>query len=1757
MSRQSTDNLYIELGYYNPEEYYTYEASAESALANEATMSVTVGVIKNAGSAVNSEFTQTAQAVKLVEGNINLNCEFTQTATISHIEGSDMFAFTEAQIAVQVDRIRDTNIEVSDVFSIATDVVRYRDIASDSVSESTITIGNQRILNFQSAVQGAFSISADVIRFRRSPVALSSTVSLQSSLTGTANARVGFARSPKTITVNGTVTRNTTIKKFGDSSAQFAATGVNYLTITPFSDLNRGTTGDFTIEGWFYHTARGSFFEFRNSQSDDGFYIYTSGTALILFHKGTSLLVVSNVVPQNQWNHIALSRQGSNLRLFANGTQAGSTYTTVVNFNPVRFEIGRRNDSVDPLRGYADEIRISNISRYTVNFTPSTSAFTNDANTLFLSHFDQSPFADDAGTSTTLSQFTLFIVSGNVESGSAGLESAFTINISAGIITLAQSTQTVQTQLSIEAVKSVEASVSLNSEFQQTQSANVSKDIAAALTANSSLSIDFTRLRNAESTFESDSNLNSSVEKLIQLSSDAGSLFDVGVSAVATINSFAILDSSTQLNAVVQANINAGSNISAASNLQSAIEKIITAESSVNSEFSQTTDVIKFKNVVVGMVANAAISTVVTVPTQRPRPVFLNNASSQSRTGIETSIKKFGSASGYVIGTGYAEYTATNGDLSLGTGDFAIEIWMYPVVSRDNDFAILSNPYALTINALVPKMLLGSVTLTSSTAATLNSWNHLVISKTGSRSSMFLNGTRVATSTTAWTAAPSSTLRIRGYSKPAPLDDDPGIYYDDFSFHKGSDIGFDAANTTITIPTEARINLPTGTDPNQTFTQLLVHFDGNFEDDVRIITQVQAGLSATSTVNVSGSTNRSVAASMSSASSVTVVGTTLFNSAASLTSQGFVVAAVARKVDELADLTSTFELSLLGGLTSSAQADFDSSTTVDATATKIHQSAVSITGAFNAEISVTEFEGVGPVTLTAESSLTALINVRSNAGSTVTSTTAITATVSAFSRYWVTVLESEPDNSSSAEAVDSDSNGNVYTVGSYNVDPNPDNNAIVVKYSKLGEILWQTQIATPTSFNSTGTEIVSDSQGNVYITGSLTETYPELVFDDLYVIKLNSGGTVQWSRFLRTGGSNQLGNKIDLDSSGNVYVAGLGRTTRTDIFGLIAKYNSSGTLQWQKRISADSSGIFELQGIVVKDSHFYVTGRTSDPSTLFVAKLDLDGTMVWQKSVRDLVTNDFELGYDIDTDSQGNVYIAGYDTNPERTIFLKFDSLGNLVFQKLIRKTGVEQLFGASMTVDQNDRVLITMGNSGTGHSSIATFNSDGSLLRARFIELYATDIDTDRFDDILLSASSQLTSGEFELTTVKLPGDGSRTGFIDLFGYEVENDLIIESASYTVIDTTNTVSNTTLSTSSYSITQVNGDDLYTVYVINEIVLGSAVLISQFSQSATFGKIRQFSSSVSSTVTQTSTVTKIVRPTVTVSSNFTQSTQVRRIRTGSSNLSTAVTVTITGQRVRFADSQQSATASLTASGDRSRQTSLTVQSSTNLNETSTRIRFADTEFESLATQLTAAGYNATGTVLLESRFESSVEAQKTTDITKTLNAVADINTINDRFRSFDSSITSETNVFAEALNIRPAGSSMEVTTSLSINTDNSRIVGITANSTSEFTQTTINDTLRLAVASLSATATASIIAFKVKQFNIALTSQASIQILTGIRADARADLPAISVQLTVGDVINIDPFYQIKVEQESRQGTVRPENRVIQVEQETRLNMIL
>ena len=105
-----------------------------------------------------------------------------------------------------------------------------------------------------------------------------------------------------------------------------------------------------------------------------GFASYKLGTH-------TLLLTSTTDVADNQWYHIALTRQGSTFRLFINGVLE-DTYIdsrSIDELSSNRFNLGMADAgglTDDQSNGYYNEIRVTkNVCRYTDTFTPPTSSF--------------------------------------------------------------------------------------------------------------------------------------------------------------------------------------------------------------------------------------------------------------------------------------------------------------------------------------------------------------------------------------------------------------------------------------------------------------------------------------------------------------------------------------------------------------------------------------------------------------------------------------------------------------------------------------------------------------------------------------------------------------------------------------------------------------------------------------------------------------------------------------------------------------------------------------------------------------------------------------------------------------------------------------------------------------------------------------------------------------------------------------------------------------------------------------------------------------------------------------------------------------------------------------------------------------------------------------------------------------------------------------------------------------------------------------
>jgi hypothetical protein len=92
---------------------------------------------------------------------------------------------------------------------------------------------------------------------------------------------------------------------------------------------------------------------------------------------------------------------------------------------------------------------------------------------------------------------------------------------------------------------------------------------------------------------------------------------------------------------------------------------------------------------------------------------------------------------------------ATNAAFGFGTGDFTIEFWAYPTVNARQDWIDVTTPGSTrtlvyyTGTAIVFYSQPSNIAAITGPAMTLNTWQHIAVSKISGSTKMFINGTQV------------------------------------------------------------------------------------------------------------------------------------------------------------------------------------------------------------------------------------------------------------------------------------------------------------------------------------------------------------------------------------------------------------------------------------------------------------------------------------------------------------------------------------------------------------------------------------------------------------------------------------------------------------------------------------------------------------------------------------------------------------------------------------------------------------------------------------------------------------------------------------------------------------------------------------------------------------------------------------------------------------------------------------------------------
>ncbi|MGL5891310.1 MAG: SBBP repeat-containing protein, partial [Bacteroidia bacterium] len=268
---------------------------------------------------------------------------------------------------------------------------------------------------------------------------------------------------------------------------------------------------------------------------------------------------------------------------------------------------------------------------------------------------------------------------------------------------------------------------------------------------------------------------------------------------------------------------------------------------------------------------------------------------------------------------------------------------------------------------------------------------------------------------------------------------------------------------------------------------------------------------------------------------------------------------------------------------------------------------------------------------------------------------------------WDTIYNGPGNNYDEPNDIITDSTGTIYITGSSD-GAGSGADIVTIAYSPAGAQLWATRYTGGGANIDAGKGIALDTAGNVYITGTTRTSSANN--QDVITIKYNAAGVQQW--FIRFNGPGSVydeGSDIAVNDTGGIFVCGYVRAlvgvTNYDYITLA--YSASGALLWQQSINGAGNENDRANSIAITPfGKIAVTGRTlgtgataEDCTTILYDAAT--GAQQWIKTFDGAAVN-YDEGRKIISDSLGNIFVTGYAFTTAQSnnyLLLQYDSTGN------------------------------------------------------------------------------------------------------------------------------------------------------------------------------------------------------------------------------------------------------------------------------------------------------------------------------------------------------------------------------------------------------------------------------------------------------------------------------------------------------------------
>jgi hypothetical protein len=166
--------------------------------------------------------------------------------------------------------------------------------------------------------------------------------------------------------------------------------------------------------------------------------------------------------------------------------------------------------------------------------------------------------------------------------------------------------------------------------------------------------------------------------------------------------------------------------------------------------------------------------------------------------------------------------------------------------------------------------------------------------------------------------------------------------------------------------------------------------------------------------------------------------------------------------------------------------------------------------------------------------------------------------------------------------------------------------ALVVRLTSSGDIVWGHTYGGQSTWEI-AESVIPTNDGGLFVVGHAPQ-----FFYDIWVMKLNSDGSVVWQKTYDSGGDDRAVAAVQR-GDGSYLVAGWSQMPGGVIEGVVLlNLTADGSVSFQKFIDVGRNPLVRSLDQTA-DNHYLIAGNSNSVNMNWVLKLDTDGNLIWSK----------------------------------------------------------------------------------------------------------------------------------------------------------------------------------------------------------------------------------------------------------------------------------------------------------------------------------------------------------------------------------------------------------------------------------------------------------------------------------------------------------------------------------------------------------------